>query len=563
MLENKQNWTQKKGNAPFDPYNLSEIEKIQLDIEKALSFHEPIKTFEIVDSEDITISPLDVDIEITPKSEEPTFTASASSLPDLPDLTYSSHLTTESHDEPRNFESFDNFENLEDLENFETAEKSEATALLRLQDSTTFSPQDTFYKETIKTPTATIPKKVAPKKLKKQFVVTLIVLCTLGTGMLGLGIGFGIAFAQGQQNNLPLTAETPLIMPEPPTLGNTHLTFGNDGTGIATEGSLSDVVRLINPSVVRVSPNLFLDPTNIPDFPGGRINLQNDASGIIFATDDENIYIVTSWHVVNNAETVFVSILDKEAVSARPVGRNTEVDLAIISVSVANILALGITDITIAAFGDSNAMQVGDIVLAIGNAMGEGNSATSGIISATESDVVVQNRTLRLLRTDAAINLGNSGGPLVNKQGEVIGMNTFFPALNMNSQSVEGRGYSIPSNILLPAIEEIMNQTPRPFLGIRGQSVSEREHVAAEFNIPPIGVYVESVIPGTSADIFGILRNDIITGFNGKSILNMDQLIAEIASVNVGDTIEVSILRNQGREQLTLQITLGHDSNNF
>ncbi|MCL2016761.1 MAG: trypsin-like peptidase domain-containing protein [Defluviitaleaceae bacterium] len=633
MLENNRNGSQKTENNPFDPYNFSEIEKIQLDIEKALSLYEPIKTFEIADMEDITITTINVDLTKTEplphatKTETPEtiVTSVTSETPETHNIPETSTVTTEfsettlhpkpvelpqlseesakmldtleipsflrteqteqterveqieqieQTEQPVQIEHTNRFEQIEQIEQIkqadwqEWANRADHETVLR----TTIAPQEPFYTETIKTPTfsptavstmPTIPAMSAtaqPTKIKKRFLVTLLLLCTLGTGMLGMGIGFGIAFAQGQQATLPQTTESPQYVPSP-VLGSSHLTFGNDGNGAVAEGSLADLVRLVDPAVVRISANLR--PEDIaPPFANSRINLQSyDASGIIFSRDEYNVYIVTSWHVVSNAESVSVSIMESEPILARPVGRNTDIDLSVISVSVADILRAGITNVTVAAFGNSDEMQVGDIVLAIGNAMGEGNSATSGIISAVETDVVIQNRTLRLLRTDAAINLGNSGGPLINKQGEVIGINTSVPTLN--TYSLEGMGFSIPASIALPIIEEIMNQAPSPFLGIRGQSVADNETVAAEFNIPPIGVYVSSVIPGTSAEIAGIRDGDIITGFNGKAILNMEQLIAEIASISVGDTIEVNILRNQAREQLTLQVILGHDSNNF
>lgn len=454
-----------KTGLPFDPYNFSEIEKIQSDIERDLNSHE-IPTLE-------------------PEPE-----------------------------------------------------------ILKV-------PAVEFYTETIK---QIEPVQHIPQKPYRRLIISLLLICTLGTGTLGVGIGFGFVLLQNRIGiSDDVSGYTLQDAQAAPVVDSTRLVFGNDGDSPAREGSLADVVRLVDPAVVRISTT-FQGHALFP-FGGGSHNYRG-GSGIIIDKDDDYVYIVTINHVILGADSVYVYIMDHDPISARLVGRNHAADLAVISVPVAEVHGAGIRDVRVASFGDSDAMMVGDVVLAIGNAMGEGNSTTSGIISAAEKELqVAGGRTMRVLQTDAAINPGNSGGPLVNKRGQVIGINTVTGTTD--HYAIEGMGFSIPSNIAMPIIENIMNSAPGPVLGIRGENVSER--VAAELGIPPIGVRVDAIIQNSGADHAGIARGDIITSFNGRAVFNMEQLVEEIAKSNVGDTVEVMIIR-EGRRQIVLQVTLGENT---
>ena len=481
--------------APFDPYNLSElseIEKIQRDIEKEIE-------------RDLTLRD--------------------STLRDL----------TLKESTPPQAKAFD------------AIDPSTMPTISFVEDEI-LAPNDVFYRETIKRDIAKNDT-IKPHSYRRM-IVALLLICTLGTGTFGLGIGFGIVFMQNRAEIEQLSSAA-LDEDILPIIGGARHIFGSDGTTPVQEGSLADVVRLVDPSVVRISASLPSQPP-LPFFGQGNNDLRRlGGSGIIFEVDSERVFIVTSHHVIRGAATVNVSIMDLEPIPARPVGNNPLADLAIISVDLADVRQLGIRELAIATFGDSDAMQVGDVVLAIGNAMGEGNSTTSGIISAGEKELIVEERPMRVLQTDAAINRGNSGGPLVNKQGEVIGINTALAAVD--HYAIEGMGFSIPSNVVKPIIEQIMTQVPRPFLGIYGRDVSEQ--VAFDAGIPPIGVHIQSVFDGTGAQFAGLRDGDIITSFNGRTILNMGQLQEEIAASEIGDTVEVMIIR--GRSHLVLQVTLG------
>ncbi|MCL2398894.1 MAG: trypsin-like peptidase domain-containing protein [Defluviitaleaceae bacterium] len=475
-----------------DPYNFSEIEKIQMDIERDLMLHKEPDTVELPVVE--TFSNL------------PATTGENSSV-----------LVTD----------------------------------------TTINTTESFYTETIKQKHFPLPQRLSSFRRK---VAILLLICTLGTGTLGVGIGFGIVFLQSRigasnqavGNNLHDIATID-------AMDSTRFIFGNDGNTPIQEGSLSDVVRLVDPAVVRITTTPLLTAQQAPPFFGNDItpNIQSlgRASGVIFAKDEEKglVFIVTNEHVISGVRSIDVSIMEADPITAQVVGRSVNADVAVLSVPLADVRRVGIQRVSIAAFGDSDAMQVGDVVLAIGNAMGEGNSTTSGIISAGEKETEIDGRNLRVLQTDAAINPGNSGGPLVNKQGQVIGINTV--SLTMSRQAIEGMGFSIPSNVVKPIIEEIMNAPPVPFLGIEGFDVND--NIAAEFGILPIGVYINRIVPGTSAELAGLQRRDIITSFGGRTIFDMEQLRREISSTNIGDVVEITIIRGRNRAPIVLQVTIG------
>ena len=519
-----------KAGKPFDPYNFSEIEKIQSDIERDLlqdSIHEPafpeaafhetahlqhshLEHSHLEHSNQGTTSPEDVHQDTT-----------------LPETIYTETIYTE------------------------TIKEETTKAEMVANDIFISDEKKPFYMRFIP---------------YRRLIVTLIIICTLGTGTLGMGIGIGIALWQqrsgyassisGQIIGYNLQEETDA----PPVIGSSRFIFENNSAGPVQEGTLADVVRLVDPAVVRVIPEFGNQPP-LP-FILGEGPRNSDGSGIIFSTDAERVYIVTSSSVTARASDVNIIVMDQDPIPAQLVGRNDIAGLVVMSIYQADLRRAGIRDVAVASFGDSSEMQVGDVVLAIGNAMGEGNSTTSGIISAGEKEIFDGRRTQRVLQTDAAINPGTSGGPLVNKQGQVIGINIFTgPG---EHYAIEGMGFSIPSSVAMPIIEEIMNQTPRPWLGIEGADIDEL--LAAQLGIPPIGVYVAEVLEGTGAQAGGVRRGDVITSFNGRAVFNFEQLREEIVRTEVGDTVEVMIIRQdrEHREHLVLYVTLGENTlNNF
>jgi serine protease Do len=286
---------------------------------------------------------------------------------------------------------------------------------------------------------------------------------------------------------------------------------------------------------------------------------QSSGSGVIFHKDDDKVYIVTNYHVIENATEVSVSIGANNPVAARLVGSDSYADLAVISVAFEDLKNAGIEDVTVAEFGNSDEIQVGEMVLAIGNALGEGNSSTMGLISKNEKEITIPSvdsqgqtkmTTLKVIQTSAAINFGNSGGALIAMDGRVIGINT---AKLSPASGVENMGYCIPSNIVKEKIEEFMNRSTKPFLGIMGTTLTEE--ISVMYNLPEAGVFINSIVEGSSAEKAGLQRTDIITSVNGTPIFTMEQLSKLIGEFKVAETVSISIVR-EGTTPMTIQATL-------
>jgi len=406
------------------------------------------------------------------------------------------------------------------------------------------TPGDTpFFTETI-TPPKSLSK--TKTKWKARFFIALA-LCTIGACFLGAGYAIGRSAFQflimpGLARLMPYT--------EPPGEGTptseeaANITGSSSSAG-AAKGSLSGVYLAVEPSVCTIETTVS-GTDNIFGIPGEQ---SGSGSGIIFFETDDFVYIATNNHVTSGASNVMVGIGECEPVPASLVGSEPNSDLAVISVTKEDLKKVGVSSVTPAVFGDSDLMKVGDTVMAIGNAMGEGNTATAGIVSAINKEIPIAGLTLQVIQTNAAINHGNSGGPLVNTGGEVIGINT----AKYSQFNVEGMGFSISSNVAKPILEEILQQKPKPFLGISGRDLTEEE--ADAFDLPPIGVMVVEVIQDTSADRAGLKKTDIIASFNGKTVFTMKQLQEEIKALQVGDEVEIKIIRN-GDTPMTVKAVL-------
>ena len=397
------------------------------------------------------------------------------------------------------------------------------------------APSNAFYHETIKNET----KRYKKKKFQRRAAV-VIIFCTFGTTALGIGLGAGYQLAKN--------SFFPSINSENSVnYNNTQSTSGSfeapdNSSGSSTETSnqiviksISDVIKLVSPTVVSIKSisKTSSDFFSLPNTESG------SGSGIVFNQNEDQIFIATNYHVISGASAVWVQINDSDDIRASFVGSNPNSDIAVISVSKHDIKKAGIDTVSVATFGDSDKMQVGDYVIAIGNAFGEGNIVTSGIVSALNKEVVINHNSLIVIQTDAAINPGNSGGPLINAYGEIIGINI----AKTSRSDVEGMSYSISSNIAEPILEDIMKQTPKPFLGIIGIDLTK--DIADYYELPiSIGVLVREIVPDSSAHKAGIRRTDIITVFNGSSIFSINQLTDEIQQCKVGDTVTVKVIRD-------------------
>lgn len=284
-------------------------------------------------------------------------------------------------------------------------------------------------------------------------------------------------------------------------------------------------------------------------------------SGIIIGQNDSELLIVTNYHVVEGAKGISVGFADDALVDASIKGYDKDADLAVLTVKTKDMDKSTLKEIAVAAIGDSSKLQVGEPAIAIGNALGYGQSVTVGYISAVNRTVDLDDKTMTLLQTDAAINPGNSGGALLNMNGEVIGINT----VKFVDSTIEGMGYAIPISDAMPIINELMNaeeiaEEDRGYLGIKGKDVSEE--YAANFNMPE-GVYVAIIGTGSPAELGGLNAGDIITKFDGKTISSMEELQNSLATKKSGDDIVISVQRKDIHgeyKEIELNITLGSRS---
>lgn len=291
---------------------------------------------------------------------------------------------------------------------------------------------------------------------------------------------------------------------------------------------------------------------------------ESGGTGIIIGKNDSELLIVTNNHVVEGAQTLTVSFVDDTAVEASLKGTDPSKDLAVVAVPLDSIESSTMDVIQIITIGDSNNLQVGEPVIAIGNALGYGQSVTKGIISALDRDLEMEGFDSKLIQTDAAINPGNSGGALLNANGELIGINT----VKVNANAVEGMGYAIPISDANEVIETLMNRTTRTkvpedeqgYLGIQGVDVTSDS--SQMYNMPT-GVYIAEVVRKGGADNAGISKGSIITKFDGITIDSMATLQEQLKYFRAGEEVEIVIqvpASNGEYEEQTVAVTLGKRS---
>ena len=263
----------------------------------------------------------------------------------------------------------------------------------------------------------------------------------------------------------------------------------------------------------------------------------------------EKGYLVTNYHVIEGAQSLTVKLTDERELTASVVGSDPVSDLAVLYVTAENLVP--------AQFGDSDNLRVGDTVVAIGDPLGVElrGTMTDGIISAINRDVQVDGRTMNLIQTNAALNSGNSGGPLINCFGQVIGINTMKIGAFTDSSGVEGLGFAIPSATVQDVVNQIITQgyvSGRPWLGVQGEDFS---YFYQRFYRVPRGIYITSVESGSPAQAAGLTGGDIITTADGTSVSNMDDLNNLLYAHSVGDTMRLTIYRNGYQGDVTVTLT--------
>ena len=331
---------------------------------------------------------------------------------------------------------------------------------------------------------------------------------------------------------------------------------GSSGSSDAAAEDVSNVVDAVMPSVVSITSK-----TQVSNYFFGTQESEGAGSGFILAKTDDTLMIATNNHVVEGATALTVGFSDGTTADAAIVGTDSDADLAVISVNAKDLSDDTLSTIKIAVLGSSDDLKVGEPVIAIGNALGYGQSVTTGVVSAKDREVSFTDGTMTLLQTDAAINPGNSGGVLVNMNGEVVGINN----AKLEDTSVEGMGYAIPISTAQTTLENLMNAGSIPegetaYLGILGRTSDSQYSEALGM---PSGVYVSQVVEGSPAEKAGIAAGDIITGFEGNTVSTMDGLKDRISAQKAGTEVEITLQRanqNGTYEEQTVKVTLGKES---
>ena len=341
-------------------------------------------------------------------------------------------------------------------------------------------------------------------------------------------------------------------------------TVGNS-TPLSTSSSVvtsdvSGIVENVMPSIVSITS---MSVEEVQSFFGGTYQQQTEGAGtgIIIGQNDSELLIVTNNHVVEGSNTLTVTFNDESSVEANIKGTNSDYDVAVIAVPLEDISDDTMEAISIATLGDSTALKVGEPAIAIGNALGYGQSVTTGVISALNRTLEVSETgsSNALIQTDAAINPGNSGGALLNINGEVIGINSS----KIGGNVVEGMGYAIPISTARPIIEELMQRETksrvsaeeRGYLGI--SCINVTSDLSETFGMPE-GIFVAQVYEGTGADRAGLVRGDIITAFAGTTVRNQDELTRQMEYYKAGETVEITIMQGSptGYQPKNVEITL-------
>lgn len=355
-------------------------------------------------------------------------------------------------------------------------------------------------------------------------------------------------------------------------------------TGSTAKGSLdvSEIVSEALPSIVSITTKSVQEVQNYFGMYGmygyapqqQEQEVEGSGSGIIVGKNDDELLIATNYHVVEGADTLSVAFTDGNAVEASVKGFDEERDLAVVSVSLDDVEDDTMDAISIANIGSSDDLKVGEQVVAIGNALGYGQSVTTGIVSAKNRRMDSDNNTVtdgsddssdgvNLIQTDAAINPGNSGGALLNMEGEVVGINS----AKLASTEVEGMGYAIAISDVTDILQNLMNETSRDklddsehgVLGIEGSSVSSE---AVQMYGIPAGVFVKKVTEGGAADKAGLKANSVITEFNGKAVSSTDQLIEYLSYYEPDEEVELTVQVPHGtsHKEETVKVTLDENT---
>ncbi len=352
------------------------------------------------------------------------------------------------------------------------------------------------------------------------------------------------------------------------SLGTTQkaeLTYTETNTKIK-EGiyiiDVSEIVEEVMPSIVSItSKTLVKSGYYGPFYNYGSSNTYatGAGSGIIISKTNDELLILTNNHVIEDAKELSVQFVNEKSVDARVKGTSERKDVAVISVKISDLDAETIESIKIATLGDSNELKVGNGIIAIGNALGYGQSVTTGVVSALNREVTIDSKTLKMIQIDAAINGGNSGGALLNAKGEVVGINSAKYSNNsLTSASVEGMGFAIPISDVKDLITSLMNgeeDKSDAAIGIEGYIITASQ--SESYNMPQ-GFYISKIVEGGGADKAGLEIGNIITEINGTKVEDVDDIRDIVYDSKKGDvvTLKISYINGKKYNEKTVEVTL-------
>lgn len=415
------------------------------------------------------------------------------------------------------------------------------------------------------------------RKLKKAASISL---CAVLAGGLAAGTYTGVNYLTGYEQSVQAASEDKVELLKSEKKSDDSKDDSKDESTAKGSLDVSDIVEAAMPSIVSITTKSVEEVQNYYGMfgqygaysPSQEQEVQGSGSGIIIGKNDSELLIATNYHVVEGAETLSVGFCDSTACEAKVKGYDSEKDLAVVAVSLDDIDSDTMDAITIATIGNSDDLKVGSQVVAIGNALGYGQSVTTGIVSAKNrqlnSDDTVgdydsdSNSATNLIQTDAAINPGNSGGALLNMNGEVVGINS----AKLASTEVEGIGYAIAISDVTDTLESLMNEETRDkvdnhgVLGITAQSVDSE--VSEAYGVPE-GVLVRDVTEDGAADEAGIEAKSIITKFAGKVVTTKEQLVDFLSYYEPGEDVELTleVPDGKGYKEEMVTVTLGENTN--
>ena len=398
-----------------------------------------------------------------------------------------------------------------------------------------------------------------PKKTKKHGGYFRKAMVSVSLGLFfGLFAGIGFYAVQQGTGMLKTGTDTAVVdeIAAEATTESTQSSVQSATNVTYVESDVSDVVEKVMPAMVSIVNN-FTETANV----FGQQYTQEEAasgSGIIVGKTDDELLIVSNNHVVESADTLTVTFIDGSEAQAQIKGLDSDMDLAVIAVSLNDLSDDTKNAITVATLGSSDDLKLGEPVIAIGNALGYGQSVTNGIVSALNREITLENgSTGTFIQTNAAINPGNSGGALLNMNGEVIGINSN----KIGGTTVEGMGYAIPITSASPIIADLMERQTRTkvaedevgYIGISLQEVTSQ--ISQMYNMPE-GIYVVSVEEGSAAANAGIMKGDIITKFDGSSISSYSDLQKTLQYYAAGDSATITVQRPQNGEYVSVELNL-------